>query len=396
MLKTVIGIIFILLISFLLGWAIEKDPGYILINYHNWSLETSLWFGVSALIILTAASYLLFKVLKHGFLLPDHLTRWAKTQKQKTAELDTHYGICELIEENWIKAERKLIKSAKHRSLPFTNYVGAALAAQQQNALSRRDQYLQKAEASLRGSEVAVGLLKVKFQLQNQHTLQALPILQALQKKYPKHPMVLRLLQQVYLQLHDWPALLNLLPTLEKYSALNDEALKNLSQAVYIQLLTQASETENAEILENAWSAIPTAWKTQADILVLYVHFYMAHHQAEKMFRALEEGLKKSGDARLIHYYGLASTPYTTKQLKQAEGWLKQHPRDPNLLLCAGRLAAREQLWGKAQDYLNASLGIAPQATTYWELAQVQEHLKLTEAAQLSYKKGLALVSNNS
>ena len=41
--------------------------------------------------------------------------------------------------------------------------------------------------------------------------------------------------------------------------------------------------------------------------------------------------------------------------MRRADVWLTQEPRDAGLLLLLGRLALAQQLWGKAQGYLEAS-----------------------------------------
>lgn len=392
--KSILSIATLLILSFVLGWAIEKDPGLVLISYDDWSVETSLWFGLATLTVLIFALYFIYKLLKHGFVFPSRLAKWALARKQRLAELEVYYGLCELLENNWSKAERKLNKSIKHVRTPFTNYLGSALAAHKQNSFNQRDQYLQKAAASLEGSETAVSLLKAQLQMSSDQTLQALHELEALHLKDPKHPQILNLLQKIYLTLGNWPALLNLLPSIAKYSGLKDEALKNLSREVYAELLQQAAKQHDDAVFEQAWLAIPTAWKTNPDLIAIYSNFHLAEGaDTEKIIKPLEDALKKNWDDRLVKLYGLAISSNTAKQLKQAESWLKSHPRDSQLLLCLGRLSIREKLWGKAQDYLSASLGIDPQAVTYWELAKVQEQLNLQDVARQSYRKGLELAA---
>jgi len=48
----------------------------------------------------------------------------------------------------------------------------------------------------------------------------------------------------------------------------------------------------------------------------------------------------------------------STRQLEIAERWLVRHNQDASLLYTLGRLCERQQLWGKAQTYLEASLAL--------------------------------------
>ena len=77
------------------------------------------------------------------------------------------------------------------------------------------------------------------------------------------------------------------------------------------------------------------------------------------------------------------------KQLERAETWLKKHPNQPELLLTLGRLCLRNQLWGKAQSYLEASLGVAASAETCQVLGSLLEQLGENKTALEHYRQGL-------
>jgi HemY protein len=70
--------------------------------------------------------------------------------------------------------------------------------------------------------------------------------------------------------------------------------------------------------------------------------------------------LKKHWRPALVNLYGRIPRESAQKQLATAEGWLKQHPDDPELLLCLGRLALVEREWVKARDYLERSHALHP------------------------------------
>ena len=57
--------------------------------------------------------------------------------------------------------------------------------------------------------------------------------------------------------------------------------------------------------------------------------------------------------------------------MRDAENWLKSRPRDHMLLLALGRLALAEQLWGKAQSYLEASVSMQPTLCAHAELSKL-------------------------
>jgi HemY protein len=61
------------------------------------------------------------------------------------------------------------------------------------------------------------------------------------------------------------------------------------------------------------------------------------------------------------------------------------------LLLTLGRLCAQQELWGKAQSYLDASIAIEPTYSAHLELARLHERLGHTEAARRHQRESLEL-----
>jgi HemY protein len=56
--------------------------------------------------------------------------------------------------------------------------------------------------------------------------------------------------------------------------------------------------------------------------------------------------------------YAECRTADVTRQIETAERWLGSRAQDPRLLFALGRLCERQQLWGKAQSYYEASLAL--------------------------------------
>ena len=81
------------------------------------------------------------------------------------------------------------------------------------------------------------------------------------------------------------------------------------------------------------------------------------------------------------------------RQIERAENWLKTNPRDAVLLFVLGKLCTQQQLWGKAQSYLEASLSEEPTYSAHLALAQLQERLGNPDAALRHYRESLELAS---
>jgi HemY protein len=70
---------------------------------------------------------------------------------------------------------------------------------------------------------------------------------------------------------------------------------------------------------------------------------------------------------------------------------LTANRRDAVLLLTLGRLCARQELWGKAQNYLEASISVEPLYSAHLMLAQLHDRLGNADAARRHYRASLDL-----
>ena len=111
------------------------------------------------------------------------------------------------------------------------------------------------------------------------------------------------------------------------------------------------------------------------------------------MRKAIEVALAKNWSSELAECYGELKTEGAAlkEQLAQAEGWLVEHSEDHRLLLTLGRLCRANSLWGKAQNYLEASIALQPSAYAHAELGQLCEMLERTEEANQHYRASLDL-----
>ncbi len=89
--------------------------------------------------------------------------------------------------------------------------------------------------------------------------------------------------------------------------------------------------------------------------------------------------------------YGECGAADTLRQIERAERWLRDHREDGALLLALGRLCAQQQLWGKAQSYLEASLSVEPTYSVHLELARLHEKLGRADDARVHYRASLEL-----
>ncbi len=95
----------------------------------------------------------------------------------------------------------------------------------------------------------------------------------------------------------------------------------------------------------------------------------------------------------LVELYGECRLADPTLQLEQAERWLAAHNQDAALLRVLGALCQRQQLWGKAQTYLEASLALEDHWRTHLALGEMLGRLARSEEANTHFVAALQLAT---
>ncbi|MNM98584.1 putative protoheme IX biogenesis protein [compost metagenome] len=204
-------------------------------------------------------------------------------------------------------------------------------------------------------------------------------------------------MQRLYQQRGDWPALIRLLPELRKDKALPAAELAELERRAWGENLSLAGHQEQQgeagrQALELAWQQLTAAQRQEPQLTVAYaeqLRQFGAEVEAEEVLRS---ALKRNYDSHLARLYGLVRGSDSARQLQTAEGWLKQHPEDPSLLLTLGRLCLQNRLWGKARDYLESSLRIERNPEACAELARLLAQLGDTGRSNQLFQEGLGLL----
>ncbi len=369
---------------------VQTDPGYVMLNYGGWSMETS--FNIFALLSVLGFITLYFTVrlILGAWHLPSRMSFWGHSRRAGRARKLTNQGLIALAEANWVRAEKLLSQSAAHSDTPLINYLGAAQAAQKLGFDLRRDDYLTQAYHSMPDAELAVGLTQAEVQISHRQTEQALATLQHLQSIAPKHAQVLYLLKKLYEKLESWDELYGLLGELRKNHVLNEKVMTKLEYQVHYNRLHGSRTLEQ---LENNWQTVPKLLRQSPQLLHEYATCLKRLGEEERADLVSNEFLKKQFDPAVMRLFGQLSGSEPNRQLLTAEQWLQEHGQNPELLLALGRIALRSQLWGKARSHLEASLGIKPMAETCCELGNLLQQLGEKEKAADYFRQGLVIAS---
>jgi len=391
MAKWLLRILVLIIIALVAVMLVRDDPGFVLIKYRDYSLETSLAFGIVILILAMVVIYFAIRFFRGFWRLPNSMKQHSQNRRFGKARKLLNQGLIDLAEGRFDQAEVNLIKMVEYSESPLLHYLAAARAAQLQGKHDERDSYLKAAHEARPEAEIAIGVTQAELQLAHQQLEQSLATLTHLRGIAPRHNHVLRLLARVYFELEDWQLLVELLPDIRNKKLLKESILKDMEAKSFRGFL--ASAKSNQQALENAWAKIPKAAQTDADLILYYIK--LSNHAASKSSSVEQLIIKSLGqkwDDRLVEAYGLFNASDPNEQLKRTEKWLDDYAKNENLLLALGRICVRAKLWGKAQSYLEASIGVKPMAASCLALAELLgDQLQQKDKASKYYQKGLEL-----
>ncbi|MCY1518792.1 Protein HemY [compost metagenome] len=382
----------------LLGLAIAEHKGYVLFAYQGFRYESSLWAFLALVAVVWLLLYLLRLLLRLLVTSGGLVNPWSRLHRSRRVRLAAELGFLDLAEGRWARALRHLRRAAEGEPQPLMYYLGAARAAHHLGQHADSDALLEQALNRQPQAELAIALNHAELQVARGQTDEALETLQVMHERNPRHHLVLRQLQQLYLQRGDWSALLGLLPELRKEKALGDAELAELERQAWCGRLTAIGQVGEGDresalaALAQSWQQLSSAQRQEPELLAVYaeqLRVLGAESEAEDLLHA---ALKRGYDSHLVRLYGLIRGRDPARQLQAAEGWLSQHPEDAGLLLTLGRLCLQNQLWGKAKEYFESSLAFQRHPETCAELARLLAQLGEVEQSNRLFQEGLGLL----
>ena len=362
------------------------DPGHVAINFRGYVVEMTVPVLVGCAVALVLGAWVIRKII----VAPRRLGEAAGRYRSARSGQKLTKGMIAVAEGNLARGEKMLGRAASTSDSPLFNYLQAARAAHLQGRDERRDEWLRLAYKETPEAANAVLLTQAEFQLDREQYEQALATLRRLEEGSKDHAHALALMGRLYFRLEDWAALGEMLPRLRKNTQIKPATLEKWTIRVHREALDKAAD---AEVLDQGWKGIARGLKTDPTLLESYYKGLMRvglHDRAEK---ELANALKSNWRGPLVRLFGLVEATNTTKQLKRAEGWLKNHEEDPDLMLAAARLCLRNELWGKARSYLETVISMRPTPEAYQEYGALLAQMGEADAAADAYRDGLGMVA---
>lgn len=384
--RALIWIVVIVALAVGLTLAARYNTGYALLVLPQYRVEISLNLLLALLAAGFVAVYAVVRFISATLRLPRQVREYRAARGREKARATLLEALHEYFAGRYGRAEQAAAASLELGEHPGLSAVLAARSAHELRAYERRDAYLARATTSTPGEEAARLVTEAELLLDEQRHEEALTLLKRLPRR---HTAALKLELKAQQQARNWEQVVVLTEELRK---------RNVFDATQAEQVRRHALTENLKrkaldthALDDAWDSIPAAERTNRRVAAAAARCYIALGGCGRAHRIIEQAVEESWDSELVGLYAECEGGDTVKRIERAEGWLESHPRDAVLLLTLGRLCGEQELWGKAQSYLEASIAVEPTYSAQFVLAGLQERLGNADAARRHYRAGLDL-----
>jgi HemY protein len=357
------------------------NPGYVQLVYPPYRVELSLSLFVISLLGTFVMGYLLVRLLVSALNLPAYVRAFREERAQSKGRTAMMESLTAFFEGRYSAAEKAAVQAMELGEKSGLNPIVAARSAHELREFDKRDAYLADAEKKKVGESTMRLMAKTEFQLDQKQPQSALGSLKELNVASGKRKHVGALTLELKAQqlAGNWDAVLEVVTQLEKRNAIDSTLSLQLRQRAWLEKLRSNAHTPEA--LRGLWKTIPGEFKQRPKITATAARSFLKMHDPVTASKLLVESLNAQWDSDLVSLYGDCHTEDATAQIDQAERWLKVQTNDAGLFLALGKLCLHQQLWGKAQSYLDASISLHPSQAAFNSLGNLAEKLGKKEDA---------------
>jgi HemY protein len=363
----------------------QISDGYVLWVVPPWRVELSFNLYVLAQAVVLVVAYLLLRTIAITLDMP----RVVAAYRDRRARQRDERAAAETLRMFWEGRYAQALKSAEKVGPGATVPAGIAAlvglkAAHALRDPARSDVWRERATAlDAAGWRTARLMAEMRIALDARDFDAARAALEQLGPKERRQISVQRLALRLAQGQGDWAELLRIARLLEKHHALTPEQARPLRLRAQRGLLDAMDDPGQ---LMRHWRHMVTDERHAPRLVRQLAHALATAGACAECAELVEDFLDECWEPALLEDYAGCPGGDVLGRIAHCEKWLHEHPNDAELLLALGRLCARQQLWGKAQSYLEASLAVAPNCAAHIELARLFDHLERPDDANRHYR----------
>lgn len=321
--------------------------------------QMNVWLFILYVALAVLALYVVIHLLFWLMGLRRNIARMNRNRAKDKAGLLLEQGMMAMGRGDYRNAEKHLLSGVKftEANSHATSFYwsAAAMAANQQGAEDRRDQYLLKArESEVDGEDTFDSkLTEARLFLDVEQPERALAALRSDESRY-LHPQVLSMKLEAFTQQKDFESAWKILPNLRGKVYKAEEFAQK--QGEVASGLFKAGKAEK-EVVSDVWHQLPNSAKRDETTVLNYVNSMINHNDFDQAEDALAQAVRESQFSdTLVQAYGQLNQGSSTKMLNRVEDWLGYKKDSARLNFAAAKLAFRSDMLDKAEKYATESL----------------------------------------
>lgn len=367
----------------------RNSTGYVVIVDAPWRIELSL----NLLVFLVFAGYFAFYLLARLATTLVAIPRRVRAYREERARLRIRQSLNDALlaffQGRYASAEKSAAAALLGDETKGVAAIIAARSAHELGRFSEREQFLDQAKGA--APEVDQARLTTLADLlvsQGRHE-EALAVLQDLSARDSRNLRLLRLKLQAEQALRNWDEVLATAASLLKLGGIGPAEEAAARRAAHLGNLNRRAQ--DATALAAYWKQLPAQMRLDPAVAATAARYHLALGGNAEAQAIIEAALEREWNPSLVALYGDAAGAEALPQIERAEKWLREHARDPALLLALGKLCMRQSLWGKAQSYIEASLALEPTHDGHMTLASLMEKIGKPQEAEKHFRRSAQL-----
>ena len=382
---------FLVCLSFcLLGGAslvtlMDSDPGYVLLTWNGWQLETSIWLAVFFLLLFGWLIWAALQLFRSTWQIPQAFRSWIGIKSRHSIEQRLDRGIVAFFEGRWEAAEKLLTQksSSVRRTIVYPLYAAMAAYRRGEDDIAQELFDLSIDEGEI--AEELVWMIRAELYMEQGADVQAERELKRLGGRFDRLPTVLKLRAELAFRQQDWSILVALLPDLRKFRAVSSVRMAELETTGWASLM--ADDTVALDERLSLWKKAPDSLKSQESAAVANLFKAL---RSSSSWAALEEllfeRLQRHYDPAAFEAVAYLPEAYGSKLLKVLKKW-RAEDRDGSCHLALARLAARLGNHSESNNFWVDAYRYSATAATAMEWSAVSRECGDVERAEQLEKR---------
>jgi HemY protein len=367
----------------------RNSTGYVVIVDAPWRIELSL----NLLVFLVVAGYFAFYMLARLVItlaaIPRRVRAYREERTRSRNRQSLNDALLAFFQGRYASAEKSAAAALLGDETKGVAAIIAARSAHELGRFSEREQFLDQAKGA--APEVDQARLTTLADLlvsQGRHE-EALAVLKDLSARDSRNLRLLRLKLQAEQALRNWDEVLDTAAALLRLGGIGPAEEAAVRRAAHLGNLSRKAQ-DPAE-LAAYWKQLPAQMRLDPAVATTGARYHLALGGNAEAQAIVEAALEREWNPTLVAVYGDAAGDDALRQIERAENWLREHARDPALLLALGKLCMRQGLWGKAQSYIEASLALEPTHDGHMTLASLMEKIGKPQEAEKHFRRSAQL-----